>query len=137
MNKLMKKYIIGFFIIIILWMIIWICGKHKKLFIMVENPLELYTITNQYIYFGRETCPSCKLAEKIIGPILEERGMLIYYFDTDKLREHEAFDVVLHDFEIEEVPMIVEIIDSNHYESLKIMDDQKRIDPYKIEQFLR
>lgn len=83
---------------------------------------DVYKINNGYIYFGRPTCPSCRLFEPILKLIAEERHIKIKYFNSDYFRkEKKASDEELmklfEKYEVARIPLLVYIKDGKLYEA--------------------
>ncbi|MDO4604543.1 MAG: thioredoxin family protein [Helcococcus sp.] len=83
---------------------------------------EVYKVNEGYIYFGRPTCPSCRLFEPIIKLISKERHIDINYFNSDYFRkEKKASDEdlmkVFEKYEVTRIPLLAYVRDGKLYEA--------------------
>ena len=98
---------------------IWICifcfctaGNCKHVFsIESDSNIQPISATTElsndgFIYFGRPSCAFCQKYEKYIQIAAEETGSTVYYFDTDSRRETEAFQAILDQYQVTQVPAL-------------------------------
>lgn len=92
------------------------------------SPQDLYQPGTQFVYFGRESCDSCKEAIKLVRmavkyPMTEEKGIKIVQFDTDLYRSDELFPQIIEDFKVKEVPYIVKIQDGAYVSGISLISE--------------
>lgn len=75
----------------------------------IKNLEFLNSIENGIIYFGRPTCPVCQYFKPLLFEATREYPLPIYYFNTDRFRNHTDFLTILDNFEITSVPSLVQI----------------------------
>ena len=80
------------------------------------------------MYFGRESCDSCKEAIKLVRmavkyPMTKEKGIKIVQFDTDLYRSDELFPQIIEDFKVKEVPYIVKIQDGAYVSGISLISE--------------
>lgn len=122
----------GILIIIISIISIMSVFKSNSIFQEISNPEMLYTYSDTVVYFGRDDCPACKSAMNILQPVFEEENIKILYFNTNSWREHELFQKILSDFQIDEIPAIVKIKNGKSVGSFPLFDDLGRMDLERI-----
>lgn len=59
------------------------------------------------VYWGRLTFVKCVIVEPILKQISLEKGINIYYFNTDEWREDSNFNSILSKFKVENVPYLI------------------------------
>lgn len=110
--------------------------QYVSAFMNIESPEDIFTYDKEIVYFGRKTCPSCQLAERILVPYLESNKLTVLYFDTDEWRNHNLFKEILDEYNINKIPTIVKIIDGVCTDSMVVVDEESRIDIKLLEDFL-
>lgn len=100
--------------------------------VLVQNSVErvqLITEVNElnesftgFVYFGRPTCPSCKLFEPILELIAREKGVGVKYFNSDYFRKEAkvADDELMKVFEkynVVRIPLLAYIKDGEMQEA--------------------
>ncbi len=105
------------------------------------SPQDLYRPETQFVYFGRESCDSCKEAIKLIRiavkmPRTEEKGLKILQFDTDLYRGDELFPQIIEDFNVKEVPYIVKIQDGAYVSGISVISEDGNMDRERLWKFL-
>lgn len=114
-----------------------VLGLHQDdIFISISRPEEVYQKKNMLIYFGRDSCPNCRLAEKIIEPYFSEKKLKLYYFDTDLWRNDENFENIIEHFQIVEVPTLLWVNNQVIMARLELVDQNGKISVERIENFL-
>lgn len=83
---------------------------------------EVYEVDEGYIYFGRPTCPSCKLFEPILRLISRERHIDIKYFNSDYFRKEkkvtdEELMKVFEKYEVARIPLLAYVKEGKLYEA--------------------
>ncbi|RGE01928.1 thioredoxin [Clostridium sp. AF28-12] len=124
-----KNFII---IMIILLFISLLIRENNSPFEPVKTAKDIYSYHNACVLFGRKTCQSCRLTNKVLLPILKSNKIKIYYFDTDDLRDQKEFDAVLSDFHVEQVPVLIKVENGKYSNSMYLIDENNRIDSNKV-----
>lgn len=105
------------------------------------EPEELETIiesssAKQYVYFGRVTCPACRMFVSELHPVLEELGTTVLYLDTEDTKTNETIQNIREKYEIEFVPSIIEITDGEFEAFVLDTEDVPGMDIDKLKEFL-
>ena len=122
-------------IITILVLLFLLLGSEKGL---VSTDIEaLYNTSGpQVVYFGGETCGSCREAEQHVSEAERNNKTFIRYFDTDTHRDDPRFQQVMEDFRVTEVPYIVKIQDGEYVDGLSLVDQDGKIAVEALNEFL-
>jgi len=62
-----------------------------------------------YVYFGRPTCPDCEDFMIILEDFVSENKILVYYFNTDDLRNEAEYEDIIEVFEVTWVPALYKV----------------------------
>jgi predicted bacteriocin transport accessory protein len=79
------------------------------------NDIETFqSLTDEFIYFGRPTCVSCKLFLPLLSDIAKQEKITVYYFNTDHFKSEGVladgeFQRILEQYQVEEVPMLIKL----------------------------
>lgn len=89
-------------------------GEDKGNLVKIENSSDFYSITNGFIYFGRDSCPTCEIFRPILEETLVDIKKDIYYFDIDYFREknilsEEALQEIFKKYDIISIPMVISL----------------------------
>lgn len=114
MNKRVKIMIIAIFVIIVLLLASYLNAVGQNYIIQITDTSELYQLSDAYIYFGRENCPSCELFLPLLEEVTKEEKIQIYYFDTNYFRDNSLLtetelQAVFEEYRVEEVPVIISV----------------------------
>ena len=79
-----------------------------------------------FVYFGRDTCPNCLSFNGILNDIVKNSNdLIIHKYDTDKWRDHEAFQEILDKYGVSGIPSLIYINDNGTYEVFESTKDMK------------
>lgn len=76
-----------------------------------------------FIYFGRDTCPFCRLFNKYLSLISkEDTNITINKYDTDQWRETDSFDEILSKYSVNNIPLLVKVDEDGSYTTFGLSD---------------
>jgi len=61
-------------------------AQNKEYIINIENADMFFDITDGFVYFGRDTCPSCELFLPLLMEVAKDENKQVYYFNTGYFR---------------------------------------------------
>lgn len=111
-----------------------------------ESANGFFTVNNGYIYFGRETCSTCKTFLPILTEVVSENNIMMYYFDTGYFREkslltESELKKIFNNNKVFSVPIIIELRDGQVYDTFtpefNVKKDNTADVKGKIEKFLK
>ena len=111
-----KTAFVFFLCLIIVIALFWYAKyANTEYIVKINDTAHFNSITDGYIYFGRETCPSCELFLPLLEEVAKEQKVIVYYFDTNHFRNNallseDEMSAILTKYKIEEVPVIVNVI---------------------------
>lgn len=88
----------------------------------IESLEEVDEISEGYLYFGRPSCPPCRLFQPITEQLAKDYNIPILYFNSDYFRKEakvsdDELMVVFDKYKIERVPILTYIRDGELFEA--------------------
>ena len=99
-------------VLVVLSTILYVQSISQNYIVRLTDPSELTDLSNAFVYFGRENCPSCELFFPLLEKVSSNERIEVYYFDTNYFRDHALLtetelQAILTEYRVEEVPVIV------------------------------
>lgn len=84
----------------------------------IKNSQTFNEISTGYVYFGRPTCPSCRLFQPLLSDVAREQKVQVYYFNTDYFRENsilseDELQTIFKKYKIESVPILIKLVNGS------------------------
>lgn len=116
MSQNWKIVVIIVAFLVILSTILYVQSISQNYIVRLTDPSELTDLSNAFVYFGRENCPSCELFFPLLEKVSSNERIEVYYFDTNYFRDHALLtetelQAILTEYRVEEVPVIILIED--------------------------
>lgn len=115
----MSKYAVKWGVIILCGLLIFAIYNYFNYlgsdYIEEINDIETFqNLTDEFVYFGRPTCVSCKLFLPLLSDIAKQEKVTVYYFNTDYFKSDGVlaggeFQRILEQYQVEEVPMLMKL----------------------------
>lgn len=128
-----KKFLLGTMICVLVFLVLY--TKDRRKILDIYNPSQINEFQNAIIYFGRDSCLNCELADKVIRKIENKEKFRIYYFDTDKWRGEDCFEEILRQYQITEVPVLIKIVNQKYIDRLEMVDKDGKINIKNVKNF--
>ncbi|MBC2137457.1 thioredoxin family protein [Listeria innocua] len=114
-------------------MLIFILGAcdEKDNYGLVEKEKEIVSLLDStetsgvhYVYFGRPTCPECKVFQPKLEEVLDSKKIKVLYYNTD------TFFKTISMFNVSSVPSLVRIENGKVQKVLLYEKDKSKIDSF-------
>lgn len=92
-------------------------------------------LDNDFVYFGRPTCPHCVLLYPRLEKVAKDNNITIHYVNTDEYREVEKFQEILNTYEINYVPYLAKFENGkivNVFDNSEENNEKKTIENLKV-----
>lgn len=84
---------------------------------------------NSFLFFGRPTCPHCRVFIPMLYKIARNQKLKIYYFDTDSDINGQAKKLLLS-LGIVELPQLIQLKNKRPNKSLKVYNNENAINAW-------
>ncbi|EHD1589088.1 thioredoxin family protein [Listeria monocytogenes] len=122
-------------------MLIFILGacdeKDNYGLVEVEKEKEIVSLLDStetsgvhYVYFGRPTCPECKVFQPKLEEVLDSKKIKVLYYNTDTFKESDTFFKTISIFNVSSVPSLVRIENGKVQKVLLYEKDKSKIDSF-------
>lgn len=101
--KIITLILVVFLIILLGWKYLTPKGSIEDI-----SDLDFFNnhLDNEFVYFGRPTCPHCVLLYPRLEKVAKNSNVTIHYINTDEYREEEKLQEILNTYEINYVPYL-------------------------------
>lgn len=137
--KYMKWVIVALlFVAVTIATSFYIKSLNEEYILDITDVNAIGALNDEYLYFGRPTCPACELFLPLLEEVASEENVKIYYFNTDYFRNNnlvleDELQNVFKSYQVEQVPLLIELengkvvgslnVDFNEEESAKIKEN--------------
>ncbi|MBC1574008.1 thioredoxin family protein [Listeria booriae] len=123
---------------VMLILILGACGgKNDYGLVEVEKEKEIVSLLDSketkgvhYVYFGRPTCPECKIFQPKLEEVLDSKKIKVLYYNTDTFKESGMFFKTVSMFNVSSVPSLVRIENGKVQKVLLYEKDKSKIDSF-------
>ncbi|MDD3393231.1 MAG: thioredoxin family protein [Anaerotignum sp.] len=108
----------------------------------IESADNFFSIDDGFVYFGRETCSTCKSFLPILTEVTSDENIMMNYFDTGYFRENallseSELQKIFTDYQVSSVPIVIEIRDGQLYDTFTPEFNEQRDNTTEVKESIK